>query len=36
MNFKGDLVLHQKEDGSVQYRDDLSFMWCVCGKGANH
>ncbi|MEB9422114.1 hypothetical protein P4I85_15230 [Bacillus cereus] len=36
MNFKGELVLHQKEDGNVQYRDDLSFMWCACGKGANN
>ncbi|CAM4399913.1 DUF1653 domain-containing protein [Bacillus manliponensis] len=36
MEFKGELVLVQKEDGSLQYRDDLSHMWCACGKGANN
>lgn len=30
----GKVVLHQKEDGSVQLRDSLSFLWCACGKPA--
>lgn len=30
----GEIVLHQKEDGSVQLRDSLSFLWCACGKPA--
>ncbi|WP_411501395.1 DUF1653 domain-containing protein [Bacillus thuringiensis] len=34
--FKGELVLMQREDGGVQYRDDLSRMWCACGKPANN
>ncbi len=30
----GEVVLHQKEDGSVQLRDNLSFLWCACGRPA--
>ncbi|KAB2456614.1 hypothetical protein F8161_24190 [Bacillus cereus] len=33
---KGELVLMQREDGGLQYRDDLSKMWCHCGKPANN
>jgi hypothetical protein len=28
------VVLHQKEDGTVQLRDDISFLWCACGSQA--
>jgi hypothetical protein len=28
------VVLHQKEDGTVQLRDDISFLWCACGNPA--
>jgi hypothetical protein len=28
------VVLHQKEDGTLQLRDDISFLWCVCGNPA--
>jgi hypothetical protein len=28
------VVLHQKEDGSVQLRDHISFLWCACGNPA--
>jgi hypothetical protein len=34
MSNNGPVVLHQKEDGSVQLRDNLSFLWCSCGKPA--
>jgi hypothetical protein len=28
------VVLHQKEDGTLQLRDDISFLWCACGNPA--
>lgn len=28
------IVLHQKEDGSVQLRDNISFLYCACGSPA--
>lgn len=30
------IILHQKEDGSLQLRDSLHFLWCACGKPAVH
>lgn len=30
----GKIVLHQKEDDSVQLRDNLSYIWCACSKPA--
>ena len=32
----GDIVLMQQEDGSVQLRDNLSRLWCACGRPAVH
>lgn len=32
----GPVVLMQQEDGSVQLRDNLSRLWCACGKPAVH
>lgn len=29
-------TLHQKEDGSLQLRDRLHFLFCACGKPAVH
>ncbi|PWK03954.1 ASCH/PUA domain-containing protein [Tumebacillus permanentifrigoris] len=32
----GPIILHQKEDGSLQLRDNLSRFWCACGAPAVH
>ncbi|KAA1803366.1 hypothetical protein ACQKF0_29920 [Bacillus wiedmannii] len=33
---KGELTLIQREDGGVQYRDDMTRFWCACGEPASH
>lgn len=32
----GPVVLMQKEDGSLQLRDNLSMLWCACSAPAVH
>ncbi|WP_079908253.1 hypothetical protein [Paenibacillus sp. 32352] len=32
----GSILLHENEDGSVQLRDNLSRLWCACGRPAVH
>ena len=31
---RGALTIHQNEDGTIQLKDDLSRLWCACGKPA--